>query len=102
MAVPRKQGGHFRLYGRPQGEPGAIMPHIVVKMFSGQSDETKQALADSLAEAMMKTLGSPPHSISVGIEDVPQPEWMANVYEPEIAGRSDTLFRKPGYGSLAQ
>ena len=78
------------------------MPHIVVKMFSGQSDETKTALAEGLAEAMMKTLGSPPHSISVAIEDVPQPDWMSTVYEPEIAGRVETLYRKPGYGSLSE
>ena len=62
----------------------------------------KKALADSLAEAMMQTLGVPPHSISVGIEDVAQPEWMGTVYEPEIAGRRETLFRKPGYGSLSE
>jgi 4-oxalocrotonate tautomerase len=76
------------------------MPHVIVKMYSGRSKEQKQALADALATAVMQVLGSAEESVSVAIEDVSAARWGEDVYEPDIVGRADTLFKKPGYGSL--
>ncbi|MBS0245134.1 MAG: tautomerase family protein [Proteobacteria bacterium] len=73
------------------------MPHIVVKMFAGRSDEDKQKLAQALTKALIDTLGSSEKSISVGIEDVAPDDWGARVYRPDIAAKLDTIFKAPGY-----
>ena len=73
------------------------MPHIVVKMFAGRSDEDKQRLAQALTRALIDTIGSSETSISVGIEDVAPQEWGDKVYRPDIAAKLDTIFKAPGY-----
>ena len=74
------------------------MPHVVVKMWAGKTEEQKQALAQAMVEALKTTLGSSDSSISVAIEDVAPQDWMQQVYEPEIAPRLQSLHKKPGYG----
>jgi 4-oxalocrotonate tautomerase len=73
------------------------MPHVVIKMHSGRTEEQKQRLADEVTRAVMTALGSKEASVSVAIEDVEPARWMADVYEPEIAGRKQTLYKQPGY-----
>jgi 4-oxalocrotonate tautomerase len=77
------------------------MPHIVVKLYAGKTEEQKRKLADALAKAMMASLGSTEPSISVGIEEVQASDWAEAVYRPEIIGKSDTLYKKPGYNPFA-
>lgn len=77
------------------------MPHVVIKMRPGRPDELKAKLADAVAKALIDTIGVPEKAVSVGIEEVAPDDWKTQVYEPEIAGKVTTLFRKPGYGSLA-
>ena len=36
--------------------------------------------------------------MSVSIEDIQPDRWMPDVYQPDIADRWDTLYKKPGYG----
>jgi 4-oxalocrotonate tautomerase len=73
------------------------MPHIIVKMFAGRSDEDKQRLAQALTKALIDTIGSSEKSISVGIEDVTPEAWGDQVYRPDIAAKLDTIFKAPGY-----
>ena len=75
------------------------MPHVVIKMHTGRSDEQKRRVADEVARAVMSRLGSSEKSVSVAIEDVEPARWMEQVYEPEIQAqdRAGALFRKPGY-----
>ena len=77
------------------------MPHVNVRLYPGRSDEDKARLADAIGQALTLTLGSSDRSISVTIEDVAPDDWMAEVYDPEIAGKADRLFKKPGYGPAA-
>jgi 4-oxalocrotonate tautomerase len=74
------------------------MPHITVRMFAGRSEEEKARLAEAITRTFQETLGSTFESLSVGIEDVPQDAWMDQVYGPEIAGKADRLYKRPGYG----
>jgi 4-oxalocrotonate tautomerase len=37
-------------------------------------------------------------SISVAFEEVEAGAWREQVYEPDIAGKAGTLYKKPGYG----
>jgi 4-oxalocrotonate tautomerase len=76
------------------------MPHVIVKMMSGRSEAQKNDLANKLARVVMETLGSESQSISVAIEDVPAGRWEADVFEPEIKGKKQTLYKKPGYASV--
>lgn len=77
------------------------MPHVNVRMYAGRSEEDKQRLAQAIGQALIQTLGSSERSISVAIEDVAPDDWMAEVYEPEITGKADRLYKRPGYGPAA-
>ncbi|NKB84126.1 tautomerase family protein [Brucella grignonensis] len=73
------------------------MPHIVVKMVAGRSEEQKQKLAGALADTLARVLGCGDDAVSVSVEDIAASDWFTKVYDPEIAGRADTLYKKPGY-----
>ena len=73
------------------------MPHVVIKLYAGRSDQEKQRLADEVAKAVISVLGSSEASVSVGIEDVAPEQWRETVYGPEILGKAGTLWRRPGY-----
>lgn len=77
------------------------MPHVIVKMYSGRGRAEKQELADRINETVQQVMGYGPESVSVAIEDVAPSRWMSDVYEPDIAGHEDELFKRPGYGPLA-
>ncbi len=74
------------------------MPHVILKMVEGRTEEQKRALADALALAVTSSLGCSDDFVSVAIEDVKDSEWMANVYGPDIRDRSETIYKTPGYG----
>ncbi|KQT62574.1 MULTISPECIES: tautomerase family protein [unclassified Aureimonas] len=74
------------------------MPHVIVKLTAGRSEEMKQALAQKLAEALTTTIGCGAEVVSVAIEDVPIADWTEAVYIPEIEPQFDRLYIKPGYG----
>ena len=73
------------------------MPHVTVKMYPGKTDAEKTEMAEAIAAALMASVGTAERAISVSIEDVAQADWEAQVYRPEIVGRPETLFKKPGY-----
>jgi len=45
----------------------------------------------------MTHLNSSEASVSVTIEEVKQEEWAQKVYTPDIQGKWDKLYKKPGY-----
>lgn len=76
------------------------MPHVAVKMYAGRSAEDKARLAEAITQAFITTLGSSADSISIGVEDVQPSDWMEGVYAPEISGKVESLYKRPGYGPL--
>jgi 4-oxalocrotonate tautomerase len=80
-----------------QGLKGEIMPHVSVKMYPGRSEKEKAELAQAIAQDIMDIIGAGKSSISVAIEDISPQEWKTKVYDPEIIGKSDNLYIKPGY-----
>ena len=72
------------------------MPHISVKMLKGRTEEQKQAAAKKLTAALCEALGCGDTYITVGIEDFTNEEWQ-DVFAEDIAGKSDTLYKKPNY-----
>lgn len=73
------------------------MPHVVVKMYPGRSEQQKTELAQAIAQDVMAIAGAGRSSVSVAIEEIPSHEWKEKVYDPEIVGKSDQLYIKPGY-----
>ncbi|HEY4215605.1 MAG TPA: tautomerase family protein [Gemmatimonadaceae bacterium] len=77
------------------------MPHVVVKMIVGRSEELKRRLAEQIVKDVMAIVGSEDSSVSVAIEDVSPGQWNEQVYDAEIVPGWDALYKKPGYGSRA-
>lgn len=77
------------------------MPHVVVKMYAGKTEEQKQALTAEIQKALMTAIGSTEKSISVAIEDVDPADWVEKVYKPEIVGKLELIYKKPGYDPFA-
>jgi len=73
------------------------MPHVIVKLWPGKSERQKQRLADAIAKVVMEVLDYGEESVSVGIEEVAPDDWPDKVYKPDIDGKPDTLYKKPGY-----
>ena len=73
------------------------MPHVIVKMWPGKSEEQKQRLADEIVKDFVEHLGYKEESLSVAIEEVPQKDWAEKVYQPEIVKHPEKLYKKPGY-----
>jgi phenylpyruvate tautomerase PptA (4-oxalocrotonate tautomerase family) len=73
------------------------MPHVAVKLREGYSRVQKARLADALAATIVTSLDCPNFDVSVAIEDVSAAEWAERVYEPDIASKSSTIYKHPGY-----
>jgi 4-oxalocrotonate tautomerase len=74
------------------------MPHIIVKLWPGKSEQQKQRLADEITKSVMSVLKYGEESVSVGFEEISSEKWMKEVYEPDIQSKSETLYKRPGYG----
>lgn len=73
------------------------MPHVIVKLASGRSEQQKQQIAAEVTRAIMTTANVGEDAVSVSIEDYAQSQWAEEVYRPDIIGRPGTLYKKPGY-----
>jgi 4-oxalocrotonate tautomerase len=74
------------------------MPHIVVKLWPGKSDEQKQRLSDAIVENVAGILNYGDDSVSVAFEEIAPLDWTDQVFNPDILGRWDRLTKQPGYG----
>jgi 4-oxalocrotonate tautomerase len=73
------------------------MPHIIVKIAAGRSDEQKHAIAAAVAAAIRSAAQVQDEAVSVSIEDVEPAEWAEQVFKPDITDKPAQLFKKPGY-----
>lgn len=73
------------------------MPHVIVKLWPGKSEQKKKQLADALARDVMEILNYGEESVSVSIEEVSSKDWKEKVFDPDIKGKQGTLYKKPGY-----
>ena len=77
------------------------MPHVIVKLWPGKSDDQKHRLTETITRGVMETLGYGEGAVSVAFEEVAPAEWTPKVYEPDIAGKWATLTKQPGYGDYS-
>jgi len=73
------------------------MPHVIIKMFPGRSEEQKKLCTEKIVEALIETLNTDEQSISVAFEEIPREMWKKEVFLPDIMEKEKTLFKKPGY-----
>jgi 4-oxalocrotonate tautomerase len=73
------------------------MPHVIVKLWPGKSEQQKTKLAEEVTKAVMSTLNYGEESVSVGIEEVKPQDWTDQVYKPDILGKRETICKEPGY-----
>jgi 4-oxalocrotonate tautomerase len=73
------------------------MPHVVVKLWPGKSEQQKTRLAEEIAKDVMSILNYGEESVSVSFEEVKSQDWAEKVYKPDIQDNWDKLYKKPGY-----
>jgi 4-oxalocrotonate tautomerase len=76
------------------------MPHVIVKLQSGRSEQQKANIAAEITKVIMAGANCAEQSVSVSIEDVEPGDWVNKVYRPDIIGGPGTLYKKPGYNPL--
>jgi 4-oxalocrotonate tautomerase len=73
------------------------MPHVIVKLWPGKSEQQKARLAEEIVKDVMSVLNLGEESVSVAIEEVEPQHWAEKVYKPDIVDNSAKLYKKPGY-----
>jgi 4-oxalocrotonate tautomerase len=76
------------------------MPHVIVKMYAGKTDQQKAQIVDGVTKAIMAGANCPESAVSIAIEDVAPEDWVEAVYKPDILALGDRLYKKPGYNPL--
>ena len=73
------------------------MPHVIVKLWPGKSEQQKNRLAEAFTKNVMDILHYGQESVSVAMEEVKPQDWVERVYKPDVKGNLDKLYKKPGY-----
>jgi 4-oxalocrotonate tautomerase len=73
------------------------MPHVIVKLHPGRSEEQKKQLAEAIAKNVMEIAKCEERVVSVAFEEIESHEWAEKVYRPDILNNEANLYKKPGY-----
>ena len=73
------------------------MPHVIVKLWPGNSEEQKTRLSKEIVVDVMEVLNCKRESVSVAIEEISPDDWLEQVYKPDIENNTEKLYKKPGY-----
>lgn len=74
------------------------MPHVIVKLFPGRSEEQKRRLAEAITSSVTTIACCEENVVSVAIEEVPPDQWGERVFQPDIVDRWEMLYKQPAYG----
>ena len=73
------------------------MPHVIVKLWPGKSEQQKTRLAEAITKDVMNILHYGEESVSVAMEEIKPGEWAEKVYRAELKDNLDKLYKKPAY-----
>jgi 4-oxalocrotonate tautomerase len=73
------------------------MPHVIVKLYPGRSEEQKIKLTDAIVKDVIAIAKCDEKSVSVAFEEVDKEDWAEKVYRPDILYKKDCLYKEPGY-----
>jgi 4-oxalocrotonate tautomerase len=76
------------------------MPHVIVKMYPGRSEQQKTQLAEAIVKDVMAIAKVGDDAVSIAIEEVTPSDWAEKVYKPDILNSTGKLYKKPGYNPL--
>ncbi|MFH2045940.1 MAG: tautomerase family protein [Pseudomonadota bacterium] len=71
------------------------MPHIIIKLYPGRSQEQKQKLTDAIVRDVVSIAKCEAKTVSVAIEEVSSNDWDEKVFKPDILGNKNILFKEP-------
>jgi 4-oxalocrotonate tautomerase len=74
-----------------------MMPHIIVKLYPGRSEEQKTQLTEAIVRDVIAIAKCEEKSVSVAIEEIQREAWAETVYKPDILDKPEKLYKKPGY-----
>ena len=67
------------------------MPHVIVKMYPGRSEQQKAQLAETITQQVMAIARVGADAVSVAIEEITAKDLPEQVYRPDILGHADQL-----------
>jgi len=70
------------------------MPHIIVKLYPGRTEEQKISLAKQITKDVVTIAKCQEEAVSVAIEEVDPERWNKEVYEPYILNNESNLYKK--------
>jgi 4-oxalocrotonate tautomerase len=73
------------------------MPHVIVKLWPGKSEQQKIRLGEAITKDIVDILHYQEMSVSVAMDEINSKDWVENVYKPDIKKNWDKLYKKPGY-----
>ena len=73
------------------------MPHVIVKLITGRSEDQKVRLAEEIVKDVINVLHVGEETVSVSFEEVKREDWAEKVYRPDIVNGDAKLYKKPGY-----
>jgi 4-oxalocrotonate tautomerase len=73
------------------------MPHVIVKLYPGRSEQQKTRLAEEIVKDVVAIAKCEEQSVSVAIEEMEPEDWAEKVYKPDILDNPEKLYKKPGY-----
>jgi 4-oxalocrotonate tautomerase len=73
------------------------MPHVIVKLITGRSEDQKGRLAEEIVKDVINVLHVGEETVSVSFEEVQREDWAEKVYRPDILNGAEKLYKKPGY-----
>ncbi len=78
------------------------MPHVIVKLWPGKSDQQKVRLAEEITKDVMNVLNCGEEPVSVAMEEVSPKDWSEKVYKPDIMKNAESLYKKPSYTRISR
>jgi 4-oxalocrotonate tautomerase len=71
------------------------MPHVIVKLASGRSEQQKERIAAEVTRAIMATADVGADAISVSIEDYAESEWVEASTVPTSSAGQERSTKNP-------
>ena len=73
------------------------MPHVIIKMYPGRTEEQKKRLAEAITQSVVDIAGTSEEHVSIDIQEIKPEDWAEAVYKEEILPKINELQKKPGY-----
>jgi len=72
------------------------MPHIIVKLYPGRTEEQKNRLAEAITKVVVEIAKCPEEAVSLAIEEISPEPWDEKVYQLDILNKEHSLYKIPG------